>query len=472
MVAYYNSGTATGNGYTLTTGIASDSTYYNATNNTSTVYYSLTLSSNSSKSFNDRVYASMGNGTISMASINNEWRSLGTSSSVIVFDSSYTVTHKADGSATAYVDAYYYTAGQGSNYSVPFTTYQAATSITLYNAVRQPTTPTLTVTRPKSGTDATGTTINLSWTASTPPSGTASDGTGDKKSYIDWYEYRYSTDNATWTTYNANNANGLGTATTATFGPTVPLTVVPGTVYYFQVRAHATNSEGYGPWSSSVVAYAVPSITSVTSVGTTASVVVAPPSSTGGSTISSYTVQYSTDSGFAGTPGSVTTSGTTATITGLSPGRTYYFRARYLNAASVTSPYSATSSVFVSAYGRRYQTVAISGVSAIGANTTYTTSAAHGFSLGDTVSVTGITPSTLNGSGTISAISTSGTFSFTIPTSPSTSGSWSSGGTAAGWALMLTGQRYDANGTSPGVPGWVAITTAQKYTAGAWTPFS
>jgi hypothetical protein len=37
---------------------------------------------------------------------------------------------------------------------------------------------------------------------------------------------------------------------------------------------------------------------------------------------------------------------------------------------------------------------------------------------------------------------------------------------------MLTGQRYDANGTSPGVPGWVTITTAQKFTAGAWTPFS
>lgn len=373
---------------------------------------------------------------------------------------SVVVTHNADGTKSINVASSIYLGTGGSSWTAG----SSSNTFTLTNYSRVPTTPTLTVTRPKSGTADTGETVNLSWTTATAP-------TGSPTSAIDWYEYRYSTDNSTWTTYNASNANGLGTATTASFGPTSPITVAPGTVYYFGVRAHASNSDGYGSWSTastatgSGIAYAAPTITSVTSVGTTASVVVAAPSSNGGSTISLYTVQYSTDSGFGGTPGTTTlASPGTATITGLTPGRTYYFRVRYKNALNFNSPYSATSSAFISAYGRRYQTVSISGVSAIGATTTYTTSAAHGFSVGDTVAVTGIVGGDLNRSGTITAVSTSGTFSFTIPTSTATTGARTGGGTAAGWALMLTGKRYSATYDSTGT-----ITAILMDSESSWT---
>jgi len=546
VVAYSGTNSSTINNYTLQVDVSSDSAFYNATTNTSTVYYTVYLSSGAN-SFSDYASAAVrGSGNITQR-FDDQLRSLGQNSSTAIFSSAYTVTHNSDGSAIATVDAYYVTAGQIPSYAVRFTSYTAAATITLFNAVRQPTTPTLTVTRPKAGTAATGTTIRLEWTASTPPSGTAANGTGNGTSAISWYEYRYSTDNATWTTYNLNNVNGLGTTRTADFGPTAPITVVPGTVYYFQVRAYASNSEGYGPWSASRVAYAAPTITSVTSVGTTASVVVAAPSSNGGSAISSYTVEYSTDSGFGGTPSSVTiASPGTATITGLLPGRTYYFRARYTNAASVTSPYTATSSAFISAYGRRYatsgsitnvtttaRTATITSVFGTEFGTDFTTSAAHGFSTGQTVIVSGIaapydylnqtytnvsvfgvdsfsTGANNEGLGTVSisgtavsvgaatytasnefsagntvtitgvnpsaynltnATITSATASQFVITSSAQGTYSSSTGTAVGWVRMLTGQRYVAD-TGSGSPGWVTIATAQKFTAGAWTPFS
>ena len=299
--------------------------------------------------------------------------------------------------------------------------------------------------------------------------------------------------------------------------------------------------------SPSGVGYAAPTIASVTTSGTTASVVITPPASNGGSAITSYTVEYSLESGFGGTPSSVTTSGTTAAVTGLIPGRTYYFRAKYLNAAAVTSPYSATVSAFVSAYGRRYATsgsitnvtnntkvATITSVFGTEFNTDFTTSAAHGFSTGDNVIVSGIaapyaymnqtytnvsvfgansfsTGANNEGLGTVSISGTAtvtgtevtytasnqfsanetvtitgvnpGAYNLTNATiksatassfviASSVTGTYvGSTGTASGWVLMLTGQRYVAD-TGSGSPGWVTINTAQKFTAGAWTPFS
>ncbi|CAB5219531.1 hypothetical protein UFOVP221_87 [uncultured Caudovirales phage] len=266
----------------------------------------------------------------------------------------------------------------------------------------------------------------------------------------------------------------MGTGTT---NSVVYPTSTSTTVYYFQTRAR--NSEGPGAWSATGVAYAAPTITATSSVGPTASVTVAPPSNDGGSTISSHTVEYSLDSTFATGVSTSTVAGSaggTATINNLTPGRTWYFRAKYTNAASATSPYSNTTSTFIAAYGRRYQTVTVTGVTAVGSSTTYTTGSAHGFSLNDPVSVTGLT-STYNASGTVTAVTTTLPFSFTLgsttPTTTSGTVSYTGTGTGAGWALMTTGKRYDANGTSPGVPGWVDVGTAQRYdSTGVWKAFS
>jgi hypothetical protein len=284
------------------------------------------------------------------------------------------------------------------------------------------------------------------------------------------YKYRYNTTGTgSWT-----EVTGMGTGRTQNFGPTSPITVSGTQVYYFQTAA--ANSEEFGAWSGNGIAYAAPSITSVTKNGTSATVTVAPASSNGGSAVTSHTVQYSTDqSTWVGGQSISGASGGSTTFTGLPAGKTYYFRAYAINAIPVISPYQynlstgGTASIFISAYGKRYQTKTVSGVTAVGNTTTYTCTA-HGFSVGDPVAVTGITPSTLNASGTVTAITTD-SFTLGTTTPATTSGTYGSGGTAGGWATILTGKRYAAD-DGTGNPGWVNITSSQKYTAGAWTSFN
>jgi hypothetical protein len=152
----------------------------------------------------------------------------------------------------------------------------------------------------------------------------------------------------------------------------------------------------------------------------------------------------------------------TYTYTNLTPGQSYTFRAYATNSTGASAT-QASSSVFVSAYGKRYQTVSVTGVTAVGTTTTYT-AASHGFSLNDPVSVTEITPSSLNASGTVTAITTNSfTLGSTTPTT--TSGTYGSGGTAGGWRSNLVGKRYDGSA-------WVDISTAQKYTGTSWASFS
>jgi hypothetical protein len=268
------------------------------------------------------------------------------------------------------------------------------------------------------------------------------------------YDYRWNNDNgASWTT-----VTGTSSASFPNFTGTNP-----ALVYYFQTRA--INSEGTGPFSPSAVAYAAPSITSATSVGTTATVVLAAPASNGGSTINAttgYAIDYSTDSAFATFSTKSSAGVGSNSITGLLPGNTYYFRAKYVNSASVTSPYSASASTFIAAYGRRYATSGsitnvttttnvktITSVFGGEFNTDFTTSAAHGFSTGQTVIVSGIAAPYAYLNQTYTNISVFGVNSFSTDANNDGLGTVSISGTATvtGDATYTASNSFSANDT-------------------------
>lgn len=151
-----------------------------------------------------------------------------------------------------------------------------------------------------------------------------------------------SNDGSTWTTFD----DGISVSTTATVSG-----LSNGTGYVFRVAAR--NSAGTGAFSS-----ASATVTPRTTPAAPASVTGTPansqvalswtaPSSTGGSTITDYTVQYSSNSGSTWTTfndGTATT--TSATVTGLTNGFTYTFRVAARNAAGVGA-YSAQSAAVV-----------------------------------------------------------------------------------------------------------------------------
>jgi hypothetical protein len=356
---------------------------------------------------------------------------------------SVAVPHNADGSKDIVIKAFFDDTDNTTSYTPKDVT--IARTVTLTNLVRPPKAP---ASGPTLGRTGTGGTISITSQAAASYAAATTATTR--------YDYRWNNDNgASWTT-----VTGTSSASFPNFTGTNP-----ALVYYFQTRA--INSEGTGPFSPSAVAYAAPSITSATSVGTTATVVLAAPASNGGSTINAttgYSIDYSTDSAF-GTFLTRSNSGVgNNSITGLLPGNTYYFRAKYVNSASVTSPYSASASTFIAAYGRRYATASITAATA-GATTTYTSNG-HSFGVGDTVTIAGVSPSNFNTSGAVTAV-TANTFTVALNTTGQT---YSSGGTAVGWVRMLTGRRYAADAGS-GSPGWVPITTAQKF-SGSWSAFS
>lgn len=162
------------------------------------------------------------------------------------------------------------------------------------------------------------------------------------------YKYRYSTNNATWT-----EVTGMGTDRVDTFGPTVPITVLSTQIYYFQTAA--TNSEGYGAWSTSATSAGVPSAPSSISATRTARdvvIIVGSSATNGGSTITGYYVQYSSDAGSTWSTAQLLTGGT-YTYVGLTAGLTYRFRSYATNAIG-SSDYATSTDVFVPAGGKRF----------------------------------------------------------------------------------------------------------------------
>jgi len=500
-------GVTSSNGYYVFADVTETSV--NSANNTSTVHIDLYLGNgnnralgwNSTGSINIDTAPSVQTKSITKSLFNT---STSYNSSVFVDSADFTVTHNFDGSKSLYFICDFQNTTQSNSYNVPYVSVNGYFALT--NFSRPPQAPAApTITRTGDGTtvtitsavaaDATGvnpkasvtavtkgsvstvyTVANTSSigdqitisgsnpsgynataaliTARTPTTITIAKNTSALSSYVSGgiveflpptitdYKYRWSTTGTgSWT-----EVTGMGTSRTQDFGPTSPVTVSGTQVYYFQTAA--INSEGSSPWSANGIAYAAPSITSITKNGTSATVTVTPASSDGGSTVTFYTVEYSIDqSTWVGGQSIFGASGGSTTFTSLPAGKTYYFRAYATNAIPVNSPYQynlstgSTASIYISAYGKRYATSgAITNITTSGGDITYTSS--NSFSANDTVTITGVTPSQYNL--TNATIKSATSTQFVITNSATGTIQNPKTGTASGWATITTAKRLES----------------------------
>ena len=171
--------------------------------------------------------------------------------------------------------------------------------------------------------------VALSWSAPNAPIG----------SPITDYVIEFSTDNATFTTFNDGTTTGTSATVTG---------LTNGTQYYFRVSA--VNSIGTGTASSSVTATpsapgvpGAPQSPAATRGDTQVALSWSAPSSDGGSTITGYKVYQSTDD--VSFTEVATPSGTSQTITSLTNGTTYYFKIAAVNSTGTGAQTSSVSAV-------------------------------------------------------------------------------------------------------------------------------
>lgn len=308
---------------TLTLSVVESST--NSGANTSVVSWSLSVTGNSASynngpgdwSVNVNGVTWSGNWTYNFTSDNNP--TLGSGST--------TVTHNGDGSKTISSSA-----SASDNGGSPLGSAGASGSLTLTNFAVLPSAPAApTVTRSSDGATMT----IVSGVASSPVT-------------LSKYDYRWSTNDASWTTVTPLNTT---TPTSTTSSPLFTGTTTQP--YYFQTRG--VSSEGNGAWSPSKVSYGVPSVPSTIATARTArdvTVTVGAPSTNGGTVVTGYFVQYSTNSGSTWSTAQAMT-GQAYTYTNLTAGLTYRFRAYAVNATG-NSAYTTAPDLFVPAGGKRY----------------------------------------------------------------------------------------------------------------------
>ena len=137
-------------------------------------------------------------------------------------------------------------------------------------------------------------------------------------------------------------SDGTSSATTATVTG-----LTNSTVYYFKVAAvNSVGTSAYSAVSSGVTpgVASAPTSLSVSSGPTGMNVSWTAPTSTGGSAITDYVIQYTTSAGYSYvTFGDGTSTTTSATITGLIAGSTYYIRVAAVTSLA-TGTYSSESS--------------------------------------------------------------------------------------------------------------------------------
>jgi subtilisin family serine protease len=166
---------------------------------------------------------------------------------------------------------------------------------------------------------------SLSWTAPTQSGG------ADVTDYVVEYS---SNSGSTWTVF----ADGVSTSTTATVTG-----LANGTTYQFQVKAISSGgtSEPSASASAIVGVPSAPTSLSATPLGLSIRLSWTAPAQNGGSVITDYVAQFSTDSGatWSTFSDSVSTSPTT-TVTGLTNGLTYQLRVSAVNSVGTSAPSS------------------------------------------------------------------------------------------------------------------------------------
>ena len=191
------------------------------------------------------------------------------------------------------------------------------TNTALYASASKTFTITVTASAPAAPTELSATSGNsevaLSWTP----------GANGGSSITD-YLIQYSTNNSTWSTF----SDGVSTNTSTTVTG-----LNNGTLYYFRVSA--INSIGTGTASASVNTTPATSPDAPTAlIATLGNAEVAlswTPGANGGSSITDYLIQYSTNNSTWTTFEDGTSTTAAATVTGLDNGTLYYFRVAAIN---------------------------------------------------------------------------------------------------------------------------------------------
>lgn len=282
-----------------------------AANNRTTFFFTFSLLNSSAPTFvNGLGWSASANGIGNSGSVNIA----GAGTYVLWSGSVGPINHDANGNIPfAPVFALHMNASGTSGMGGPTDQAVAVGAPRIPQAPGQPATPTV------SSIATTSATIN--WTA--PSRGHAD---------ITNYQYRVATDSAFSNLVAAPTVGNVLSDNTAN-----DMTLQGGRTYYVGVRAY--NADGYGPWSATRSFLTTP----VAPTGLTATDITPVSLTLDWNNVTSatgYDIQYSTSSSFSGAT-TVTSTGSSRAISGLTPGTRYYFRVRAKNGSGAGS-WSAT----------------------------------------------------------------------------------------------------------------------------------